>query len=98
MSKVQKKGAAKTSKRVITSPFSIYWEKNNYIFLIAGVIVLFLGLYLISSSAWDSALSQYISPVILLVAYLIIFPLSIFFGPKLLKKKEGAGDAGQSQG
>jgi len=98
MSKVQKKAAAKTSKRVVTSPFSIYWSKNNYIILIAGLSALLLGFYLISSGTWDDTMSQVISPAILFVVYMVIFPLAIFFGPKLLKKKEETVDAGQSQG
>lgn len=96
MSKIQKKSAARTTRKVVSSPFSIYWEKNNYIFLIAGVVALVIGFFLLSSGNWDSTESQYLAPIILLVVYLVIFPLAIFYGPKLFSKKEEAGDAGQS--
>ncbi|NUN09164.1 MAG: DUF3098 domain-containing protein [Ignavibacteriaceae bacterium] len=96
MSKVQKKSSVKSSRKVVTSPFSIYWDKNNYMFLIIGFVGLIIGFFLLASGEWDSTESQYFSPTILLIVYLIVFPLAIFYGPKLFKKKEDAGDTGQS--
>ena len=70
------------SKRIISSPFSIYWDKRNYLYLIAGFALLVIGYYLMSLGSWDSTESLIISPIILVVAYILIFPLSIFSGKK----------------
>jgi len=77
---------AKTKKQKLKkgfiSPFSNYWEKENYIFLIIGIISLIIGYVLMAQGKWDNSVSLSLSPVILLVAYLVFFPLSIFYRKK----------------
>lgn len=80
MTKVRKK--IKASKKTAHSPFKNYWEKSNYLILISGFVILIIGFYLMSQGPWDNPLSLSISPVILLVAYLIVFPISIFYKRK----------------
>ena len=79
--KIKKKSAA--PKKNLVFPFKIYWEKKNYIFLFLGFALLILGYYVMSIGPWDSTASLVISPIILVIAYILIFPLSIFS-----KKKE----------
>ena len=38
----------KLTKKIAASPFSIYWEKMNYYFLAAGLLVVVVGFYLLS--------------------------------------------------
>lgn len=64
------------------SPFKNYWDKSNYILLAVGVLVLIVGFYLMTFGPWDNPVSLTISPLVLLVAYLIIFPLSILYKKK----------------
>jgi len=78
-----KKRTNKQTKKTRVSPFNIYWEKKNYFLLGLGVLVTILGFYFMSLGAWNSFSSLVISPIILFIAYVIIFPLSIF-----LKKKK----------
>lgn len=78
--KIKKKSLA--SKKIISSPFSIYWDKKNYLFLILGFALLVIGYYLMSLGSWDSTESLILSPIILVIAYILIFPLSIFSGKK----------------
>jgi membrane protein YdbS with pleckstrin-like domain len=85
MSKIQKN--IKELKKVTKSPFNDYWQSENYLFLILSVIVLIIGYYFMMNGAWDSLLSMSISPVILLIAYLILVPLAIFLKP-FSKNKE----------
>jgi hypothetical protein len=66
------------------SPFKFYWTKMNYIFFALGFVVLILGYFLLSTDPWDGFTSLSLSPVVLLIAYIIIFPLSILF---IRKKK-----------
>jgi len=74
--KIKKKTVV--SKKSLISPFNIYWDKKNYIFLFLGFALLILGYYVMSIGSWDSTESLVFSPIILVIAYILIFPLSIF--------------------
>lgn len=66
----------------IESPFKNYWDRGNYIFLSVGLLLVVLGFILMTVEPWENSISLTISPIILLVAYIIIFPLSIIFKRK----------------
>ena len=82
MAKVKKQNLRKSS---FVSPFKNYWSKENYIFLAVGILLLFLGYALMAQGDWDSTLSLTLSPIVLIIAYLIVFPLSIFYKKKTEK-------------
>jgi len=75
--KIKKKKSSTPSK--IASPFKIYWTKNNYYLLILGIAVLILGFYLMSIGNWDSTVSLFISPFVLMIGYLLVIPSSLLF-------------------
>ncbi|RMD51562.1 MAG: hypothetical protein D6830_00070 [Ignavibacteria bacterium] len=82
---------AKSVKRKIKntkseSPFKNYWQKENYLLLLAGILVLFIGNYLMTFGPWDNPISLSVAPIVLLLAYIVIFPLAIFYRKK--KKSE----------
>lgn len=79
---IRKKGNVKVSK-VLTSPFNIYWSKINYVILGLGLLLSILGYYFLSVKPWNSAVSLYLAPVLLILVYIVLFPLSI-----LIRKKE----------
>ena len=79
-----KKRTIKQSKKSTVSPFNIYWEKRNYYLLALGLLATIVGFYFMTIGPWDSFSSLVISPILLFIAYIIIFPLSIF-----LRKKAG---------
>ena len=79
--KVQRK-SSKQAKKNWVSPFNIYWEKKNYILLFTGIIVLIIGYLVMSDGKWNSTSALVFSPIILGIAYLLIFPLSIFSSRK----------------
>jgi hypothetical protein len=81
--KIKKKAAI--SKKKLVSPFNIYWDKKNYLFLFLGFALLVVGYYVMSIGSWDSTPSLILSPIILVIAYILIFPMSIF-----VKKKDAA--------
>ena len=56
--------------------------KKNYILLFAGIIVLIIGYLVMSDGKWNSTSALVFSPIILGIAYLLIFPLSIFSSRK----------------
>jgi len=72
---INKKNVRKPKK--IASPFSIYWNKKNFAFLFIGLLVIIAGFVFMSFGAWDSFPSLFISPVVLVIGYLIILPASI---------------------
>lgn len=82
MAKTVKKRSVKTTKKTFVSPFNIYWDKTNYILLFAGILFVIIGFYLMSLGNWDSTTSLVISPIILFIGYVIIFPLAILFRRK----------------
>ncbi|MCH7973274.1 MAG: hypothetical protein IIB07_10335 [Bacteroidetes bacterium] len=73
--KVKRKKSRSTLK--IASPFKIYWGKKNYYMLFLGIAVLIIGFYFMSVGNWDSTVSLFISPFILMIGYLLIIPASI---------------------
>ncbi|HPN38161.1 MAG TPA: hypothetical protein PL041_07130 [Melioribacteraceae bacterium] len=87
MSKIKK--VVKSSKTIKSSPFSNYWTKNNVILTVVSVVLLTIGYILMSQGPWDNPISLTLSPVLLIIAYLIVIPVSImFFG----KKKESSNN------
>jgi len=78
--KVQKKNFRKTKKTATpVSPFSIYWTKQNYYFLFLGFAVIILGFYIMSIGPWNSTASLVVSPILLFIGYLLVFPASILY-------------------
>jgi hypothetical protein len=75
MAKIKVK--AKSENKKFISPFKNYWTKQNYYILGAGLLLIILGFILMDQGPWSNPLSLSFSPVVLLIAYIIIFPLSI---------------------
>jgi hypothetical protein len=98
-----KKRAIKQTKKTSVSPFNIYWEKKNYYLLFLGVLVTIIGFYFMSVGTWNSFSSLIISPILLFIAYIIIFPLSMFLRKKsektqtpIMGRQENEIDPGKS--
>lgn len=89
--------STKISKKSV-SPFSIYWKNKNYLFLFLGIALLFAGYYLMSIKPWNSFAALNISPVILIIAYVIVFPAAILFKEKLNSGKSGAVETDSNKG
>jgi len=87
MAKVVKKSNIKVAKK-LPSPFLIYWEKSNYLLLIIGLMLLILGFFAMSIGSWDSFSSLVISPIILSIAYVLIFPIAILYRKKSKSENE----------
>ncbi len=93
-----KKKTIKQTKKASVSPFNTYWDKKNYYLLGLGLLVTVVGFYFMNIGTWDSFSSLVISPIILFIAYVIIFPLSIFLRKKAEKEQsqDNEIDPGQS--
>jgi hypothetical protein len=84
MAKTQK--SVKESKKSILSPFHEYWTNKNYMVLLGGIAVLIAGYLLMAQAPWDGTLSLTLSPLILLIGYLVVIPLSVMIKSKSSKK------------
>ena len=82
-----KRKTIKQTKKTSISPFNIYWEKKNYYILALGLLLTVIGFYFMTIGPWNSFSSLVISPIILFIAYIVIFPLSIFLRKKSEKEK-----------
>jgi membrane protein YdbS with pleckstrin-like domain len=82
MAKTVKRKPLRTTKKIFASPFSIYWKKENYLILVAGVVLLIIGFFVMSIDPWNSTPAIVFSPLILLFAYIIIIPLAILYRKK----------------
>ncbi len=80
MTKVKKK--VRTTNNPVGSPFKNYWNKTNYIIFGIGLALLLLGNFLMTRGPWDNPLSLTVSPIILVIAYLVVIPFSIFYKKK----------------
>jgi len=93
-----KKKSIKQTKKTFVSPFNIYWEKKNYYILALGLLLTIIGFYFMTIGPWDSFSSLVVSPIILFIAYVVIFPLSIFLRKKSEKEniQDNEIDSGKS--
>ena len=81
MAKVQSKKNIRKAKKNIAA-FNIYWQKGNYILLMVGILVIILGYIFMSMGSWDSFPSLFISPILLIIGYLLILPASVLYSKK----------------
>ncbi|MCU7495910.1 MAG: DUF3098 domain-containing protein [Ignavibacteria bacterium] len=86
MSKTVKKNA-RPVKKSYSSPFTNYWVKENYYLLILGAVILIAGFFVMSLGKWDNPVSLNLSPILLLIGYLVVLPAAIFFRKKQNDKK-----------
>ena len=98
MAKKIQKRKTRGQKKSLESPFSIYWVKENYIFLLTGFVFLVAGFYCLGVGPWNSSISLVAAPILLIIAYVVIFPLSIFYRKKKEQKhtQENQVAAGKS--
>lgn len=81
MAKIKSK-FSKTVRKNVDSPFKNYWDNTNYFIFGAGIVILIIGFFLLSQGPWDNPVSLSVAPLVLLLAYLIIFPVAIFYKKK----------------
>lgn len=72
---------AKLKKELSRSKITFFGRKNYYILAI-GIAVLIIGFILMSIGPVNSFWSLTLSPIVLLIAFLVIIPWSIFYREK----------------
>jgi len=84
----KKKSFSKENK-IKTSPFKDYWLKYNFYLLYLSLGILILGFYLMSVGNWDSFISLSVSPIIVIIAYVLLLPAVILLKFKTKQKDTG---------
>ena len=67
------------NKNKKTLQFSWPYKRKNYVLFGVGVFVIIVGYLIMYSGEVDSFQSLVISPLLLLVGYLVIIPMAILF-------------------
>lgn len=67
----------KDKKSAAPWPPPIPIGKRNIQLYLLGLVVLVVGYIVLSIGPWDNPLSRSVAPLILLLAYLVIFPLAV---------------------
>ncbi|NQT25828.1 hypothetical protein HQ585_10760 [candidate division KSB1 bacterium] len=78
MAKTEKTGRMKKRDQGTALPFT----KQNYIYFGAGILTLVVGYIALSIGPWDSFWSLTLAPILLVLAYCVIFPVSILYRKK----------------
>ncbi len=81
------KEARKKIKLAETLPFG---KKNLYI-LAVGLIMLVIGYILMAQPPVNGFVSRTLSPIVLMIAYLVVIPYSIFYGWKEQRQEKAEG-------
>ncbi len=76
------KNKKKEKKPVIPQEKTLPFEKGNYLWFFAGLLVLTIGFVFLSIGPWDSFWSRTLAPVILVIGYLVVIPWSIMYHKK----------------
>lgn len=83
-----KKKNVKSAKKSLPSPFNIYWERINYLLFGIGILTIILGFYFMSRGSWNSSESLIVSPILLVIGFVVIIPISIFYRKRTVPKTE----------
>jgi len=75
---MSKKGTGETTNWLSKLPFT----KVNYTLFLIGLFVIILGYVLMGTGGLNSTQSLTVSPIILLIGYLVIIPLAIMYHRK----------------
>jgi hypothetical protein len=76
--KIAIKPAGKEKKVQTAWPPPLDMSRRNVIIYVIGLVVIVTGYLVLSIGPWDSFWSRSLSPLVLLLGYLVIFPIAIF--------------------
>jgi len=81
MAKIGKGKPAKKTKKEGVFPF----ERENYLILLAGIVVIILGYLALSEKTVEGFLPLTVAPILLVIGYCVIIPLGIMYRKKSAK-------------
>ena len=87
MAKIEKSRGTRKSKREEAFPFG----RENYLILLAGVVVIILGYLALSGDKVEGFMPLTLAPILLVIGYCVIVPIGIMYR----KKDASPGQPGQ---
>jgi hypothetical protein len=87
--------AAKGSSGV--RPFNMPFEKKNITFILIGIAVITLGYIIMGMSETMGFMALDVSPIVLLIGYLVIIPMGIMYGAHRKKAEAQPEEAPAAQ-
>ena len=88
MAKIEKGKSSRKAKKEDVFPFG----RENYLILLAGVVVIIVGYLALSEKTVEGFLPLTVAPILLVLGYCVIIPVGIMYR----KKNRGTEDPGQS--
>jgi uncharacterized membrane protein len=82
----QRSTASKSAKNSSVRPFQMPFENKNIMIILGGIVVITLGYFLMSSDEVMGSMALNVSPIILLIGYLVVIPFGIMYGSQSGKK------------
>jgi uncharacterized membrane protein len=86
----QRTTATKNTKQSSVRPFQMPFESKNIMIILGGIVIITLGYFLMSSDEVMGSMALNVSPIILLIGYLVVIPFGIMYGSKNAKRAENA--------
>lgn len=83
----------KVKRKVTKEDTSLPFTRENYLFFLAGLLFIVIGYIFMSQGPWNSVASLTIAPILLIIGYLVLVPVSILFHKKEKQvQTENTGD------
>jgi uncharacterized membrane protein HdeD (DUF308 family) len=87
--KAQARSASKSRKKKDTTSFRLPFTRRNYLGLGLGILVIIIGFICLSRPPVEGFVSVTLAPVLLVLGYCVIIPISIFLKePKAKTSRE----------
>ncbi len=86
MAKIEKQRQGKRTKKEEVFPF----ERENYIILLVGLVVIVLGYLALSEKTVEGFLPLTVAPILLVAGYCVIIPIGIMYRKKSRKDENPA--------
>lgn len=80
-----------TSKFSKKKEFSFPLEKENFVIIGIGIVLLVIGYFLMSENSVDGFMPTVIAPLLLVAGYCVVIPYGIMKKPKS-EREQAAGD------
>jgi hypothetical protein len=86
----QRQRSAKTKGTSGARPFNMPFEQKNIVFILIGIGVVTLGYLIMGMSETMGFMALDVSPIVLLLGYLVVIPMGIMYGSRRKKVVEQA--------
>lgn len=81
-----------TSKFSKKKEFSFPLEKENFVIIGIGIVLLVIGYFLMSENSVDGFMPTVIAPLLLVAGYCVVIPYGIMKKPKSEREQAAAGN------